>query len=624
MKQFETDFVNKTGIKETNMQALKEIYQERQTQYLESAKKLNDRFGKFSYVRLTFFILALAAIILIWSIHYWWGILSLLVLFLLFYRFVQWHQAIKNEAQHRERLAKINQQEAAVLDHEFSGFDSGEEFLDPQHPYALDLDVFGEHSFFQYCNRTTSLIGRKKLANIFLDQVPVETIYRRHEAIKELSSQLDWRQDFQAFGLQTKDDPGHLKALELWLEDEPFVSKTWWLKTALYLTPVWVTAGIFMWIYVFSWHWFVLWMLPVAYILKTTLDKVNDTHRRTTHAEDMLSHYSRLISHIETGKFESPLLQELHSEFVSGEFLASKRIARLSYVIGQLNVRYNAFAILLNISALWDLQWVYQLEKWKQKEKHHLLQWFESMAAFEALCSLANLSYNNPSWIFPEVGNYDSIETKGLGHPLLHQSVRVCNDITIPLNGHIKLVTGSNMAGKSTFLRTAGLNVVLALAGAPVCATKMSLPQMQVYTSMRTQDALHESTSSFYAELKRLKFIIEAVEKQASLPEGGDEKQQVFFLLDEILKGTNSVDRHTGSKALIRQLIESKGSGIIATHDLELGKLEKAYDGRVENLCIEVEIKDGELYFDYKLKQGVSESFNATLLMQNMGIKIGD
>jgi DNA mismatch repair ATPase MutS len=168
------------------------------------------------------------------------------------------------------------------------------------------------------------------------------------------------------------------------------------------------------------------------------------------------------------------------------------------------------------------------------------------------------------------------------------------------------------MAGKSTFLRTAGLNIILAMSGSVVCAKEFSLPPLQVYTSMRTVDALHESTSSFYAELKRLKIIIEAV----------DAEQNIFFILDEILKGTNSTDRHTGSKALIQQFINSKGSGLIATHDLELGSMEANSAGAIENLCMEVEVQDGKLKFDYTIKKGVSQSFNATLLMKQMGIRI--
>jgi len=188
----------------------------------------------------------------------------------------------------------------------------------------------------------------------------------------------------------------------------------------------------------------------------------------------------------------------------------------------------------------------------------------------------------------------------------------------MPTQAHLKLLTGSNMAGKSTFLRTLGLNIVLAMSGSPVCAKEFSLPRLQVMTSMRTQDALHESTSSFYAELKRLKIIIENVEHLRN----HSELPQAYFLLDEILKGTNSRDRHAGSRALIEQLIKEKGAGIIATHDLELGVLEESAEGAVENLCIEVQVKDGELFFDYTLKKGLSKSFNATQLMKNMGIKI--
>jgi DNA mismatch repair ATPase MutS len=363
-----------------------------------------------------------------------------------------------------------------------------------------------------------------------------------------------------------------------------------------------------------------LFLLPPARILRQTKEQVDKAHVQTTYAEKTLAHYARLLRHIEGQGFETARLQGLHRllELPEGK-LASDAIHRLSYIIGQLNVRYNFFAILLNLGGLWELQWVFRLERWKSRLKTRLPQWFEAIAEFEALSSLGNLSCNNPEWAFPTLHNEARMEGEALGHPLLHRDKRVSNDIAVPTDGHIKLVTGSNMAGKSTFLRTVGLNIVLAMAGAPACARRLALPPLQVYTSMRTQDALHESTSSFYAELKRLKLIIEAVEAGADRQ---PPEPQAFFLLDEILKGTNSNDRHTGSKALIKQLIRSRGSGIIATHDLELGQLEASANGAVENLRIEVEIKDGKLYFDYKLKKGVSQSFNATLLMKQMGIKI--
>ena len=258
------------------------------------------------------------------------------------------------------------------------------------------------------------------------------------------------------------------------------------------------------------------------------------------------------------------------------------------------------------------MHWVLRLENWKALQKKQLPEWFDALQEFEGILSLATLFYNNPDWVFPKINNTPTLVAKAMGHPLIGSSSRICNDLEMPTTGHIKLITGSNMAGKSTFLRTAGLNIILAMSGSVVCAKAFSLPPLQVYSSMRTVDALHESTSSFYAELKRLKIIIEAVDAQSN----------IFFILDEILKGTNSNDRHTGSKALIKQFIYSNGSGLIATHDLELGSLESSYDGAIENLCMEVEVEKGKLLFDYKIKKGVSQSFNATQLMKDIGIRI--
>ena len=266
---------------------------------------------------------------------------------------------------------------------------------------------------------------------------------------------------------------------------------------------------------------------------------------------------------------------------------------------------------------VWDFQQACLLDRWKSKHKNDLPKWFEALAEMEALISLGNLSFNNQDWTFPEITEQKQLKAERLGHPLLQKEKCVTNSAKMPTKGHIHLITGSNMAGKSTWLRTIGINIVLALSGSPICGKSFSIPPLQVYTSMRTQDALHESTSGFFAELKRLKFIIDAVEDPTKT-----DGRPVFFILDEILKGTNSRDRHTGAKALIQQLIKSAGAGLIATHDLELAALEKEADGQIENWAMEVEVENGKLHFDYTLKKGVSQSFNATLLMQQMGIKI--
>ena len=600
---------------------MKQQYLERAGAFETTAEALKKKYNQFALVRLSLFITAVGVAIYLWTgVHELAGAVFTLAFLYVFYRFILWHQDIQKQQKHHSNLATVNRLEAGVLGHEYTAFQNGQEFTEAEHPYSLDLDLFGGYSFFQYLNRAGTALGRERLADYLRRPADTAAIQQRQPATAELREMLDWRQHFQAFSLETEDSLGHIQLLKRWLEEPPFVSNRRWLVAALYLSPFWALAGLAFYILYLPWYVAILFLLPPAWILRQTKEQVDKAHIQTTHAEKTLAHYARLLRHIEGQTFETSLLQNLHRllELPEGK-LASDAIHRLSYIIGQLNVRYNFFAIFLNLGGLWDLQWVFRLERWKGRLKAQLPQWFEAIAEFEALSSFGNLYCNNPEWVFPTLHNDARLEGEALGHPLIHRDKRVSNDIAVPTDGHIKLVTGSNMAGKSTFLRTVGLNIVLAMAGAPACARRLALPPLQVYTSMRTQDALHESTSSFYAELKRLKLIIEAVEAGADRQ---PPEPQAFFLLDEILKGTNSNDRHTGSKALIKQLIRSRGSGIIATHDLELGQLESSANGAVENLRIEVEIKDGKLYFDYKLKKGVSQSFNATLLMKQMGIKI--
>ncbi len=584
-------------------------YLQRKEDFNAAATTLLDRYDRLTWVRLGVFIAGVAILILLWTWLWVVGLIATGLFIFGFYRFVQWHQRLKNEAQHLLALSQINEEEEQVLQHKYTFFEDGNEFIHPQHPYSLDLDIFGPYSLFQYLNRTTTVLGKNRLAHFLQNNASLSQIEARQEAIVELAPLLDWRQNLQAYGRRTKDEQTHVDLLKSWLQSPPLALPNRLYKAALIIAPILAVVALVLAFYT-PWFVAILPLLFSGYILRQSSMTVNEIHRQTTHAEAALAHYANLMQHIEQQHFKSELLQENADTFQTGD--AYNQVQRLSYLISQLNVRYNAFAFILNIAGLWDLQWVYRLEQWKETNRDLLPEWFESLANFEALSSLANLHYNQPDWVFPTFQSTPQIEAKNLGHPLIAGDVRVPNDFNSPTQGHIKLVTGSNMAGKSTFLRTVGMNIVLANLGAPVCATAMRLPMLNVYTSMRTQDALHESTSSFYAELKRLKFIIEAVNKG----------EPIYFLLDEILKGTNSRDRHTGSKALIRQLIEAKGGGIIATHDLELGSLEEKYNGAIENLRIEVTIQDGKLDFDYRLKKGVSESFNATILMQQMGIEI--
>lgn len=590
-------------------QALQELYQKRTSDFEITAEQLRKKYQRFAMLRLFTFFAMIAVLILLWQWNLLAGIVGTGVFLVLFYRFTLWHQAIKAAQVHHEALARVNNDEFAVLDHDFSAFAYGASFLEAEHPYSIDLDIFGPHSFFQYTNRTRTVLGRKKLANYLLTNTELTAIHKRQKAIQELASMLDWRQHFLAHGIRTEDSAQQIDLLERWVKQDPFILPKKWLRVVLVILPFMVTLTFSWLMYQQQFTLALLCFIPSLLLMRRFVMPINRVHEQTSHAEKALGHYAKLIRHIEQQSFSSEELSQLRAHFLPD---VSKRIKHLSYIISQLNARYNAFTIILNLFGLWDLQWVLRLEKWKQEQREALPKWFDALAAFEALSSLATTVYNNPDWVFPVFTEKNGLSAKALGHPLLHVDKRVVNDVMIPTQGHIKLLTGSNMAGKSTFLRTIGLNIVLANCGMTVCAEEMTLPMLKVYTSMRTQDALHESTSSFYAELKRLKVIIEAVEQ----------KENVFFLLDEILKGTNSRDRHTGSKALIHQLIQQGGGGVIATHDLELGSLEAQYDGTIENWCMEVGIQNEELHFDYKLKKGVSQSFNATILMKQMGINI--
>lgn len=592
---------------------LHNLYEQRRDEFASLADLLRAKYNRYAVVRFVVFIAALSIGILLWTVTWWYSIVFLVVFLLGFMQFVRWHLDVKQQEEHNTHLSAINKRELAFLNYDFDQNHNGLEFIEPSHPYVVDLDIFGDHSFYQYANRADTSIGRQRFADWLGSRASISEIERRQESVEELSQNLEFRQNLQAYSIDADDQIDHLDTLKIWLDREPVMSKSTVLKLMLLIAPILAIASVVLYILYIPWTVALLFFLPAAITLKLTNEYVTETHQETSKSGDVLGLYAKLIKHIEGDTFSSSKLHELQSTFSTSNIKASAALKRLSYIITQLNVRYNPYVFLFNFIGLWDLHWVWTLEKWKAQHKDQVILWFDALAEVEAVSSLATLKYNHPSWIFPLITSVNVLSADEIGHPLIHRDKLVTNDLTMPIQGHIKLITGSNMAGKSTFLRSIGINIILAMCGSVVCARKFSLPSLQVFTSMRTTDALHESTSSFYAELKRLKVIIEGVESQPD----------IFFILDEILKGTNSRDRHTGSRALIQQMIDSKGAGLIATHDLELGDMESKSNGTVENLRMEVKVEHGELVFDYKIEKGVSESFNATQLMREMGIRIG-
>lgn len=593
-------------------------YQERDKHFRQIADQLKKRYNLLSLGRLLFFVAAVGLGIFLAQLHgsmlLIWAILALAI----FLRLVVLHRNIQAAELHNRCMAEVNRQEQAALEYRFAEFPNGVQYQNPEHPYSGDLDVFGDHSLFQFCNRTITVSGSQHLADWLQKAATPEVIRGRQQAVQELGPALEWRQHFRAYGLEETDHWEYQLGLQKWMEEPPFVLDQRWMRWALWLFPLLGVVGMIVIIPNYPLSWLILLFLPASILLQQNLKRVSRTIEYTSKAEAWLQRYAMLIQQIEKLEVKADLLQQVHGRFshAGAQFGTSQAIRRLSYYLSQLNVRNNIFAIPLNLIGLWELQWVYQLEKWKVQHREDLSRWFDALGEFDALSSLANVHYNYNDWIFPVLQEEGFLSAQGLGHPLIPTARRIGNDLQMPTRQHLKLLTGSNMAGKSTWLRTLGVNIVLAQAGAPVCAQALNLPPLLVFTGMRTQDDLSASASSFYAELRRLRAMLDAVMAQEGQNPG------VFFLLDEILKGTNSRDRHQGSRALILQLLRHGSAGFIATHDLDLTAMEAENPGQIQNMCMEVDIRGDELYFDYTLKPGISQSFNASLLMRRMGIGV--
>lgn len=591
-------------------------YYQSQIQILNAElKKLQQKKSAFGWLRFGSIAAIIVAFYVLWSLGVWYVISASVILLIIFIQLLYADIKNKSAIDHINILININNDELKFLKGDYHHFDSGNEHIPETHLYANDLDIFGKLSLFQYINRTTSEMGSSQLAGYLQFPASINLIEQRQNAIKELSKKIEWIQNLQAIGKEKKITFSAKKRLQNWINEPLIFSlfKPWkWLR---WLLPAIIISIVVLYIFdeVPS-GIFYLSLLLFAVIAYQINKYVAPLHEQLSKVAEELEIFSASISHIENATFESFLLQELQAAFLYQNKNASNDITKLRKILDRLDLRYNlVISLPLNILLLWNLQQVLDLEKWKSAQQKNINAWFEMLGHFEALSSLSVLHFNEPAWAFPEIINdYFFIEGKQIGHPLIIKNKRINNDIEIKHNGKLMLVTGSNMAGKSTYLRSVGVNVILAMAGAPVCATCFKTSHVQLITSMRITDNLAESTSTFYAELKKLKTIIEKV----------NAGEKVFILLDEILRGTNSLDRHTGSVALVKQLIKHNAAAIIATHDLDLTTLQNEFPDNILNYHFDVQVSNDELFFDYKLKPGVCNSLNASILMKKIGIEL--
>lgn len=547
--------------------------------------------------------------------------------FILFVFAAVLHETVLEKINQCKTLKTINENEINILSHRFpsaqdfglsdiSGI-TGADFKNSEHPYTSDLDIFGDKSLFHYINRCVTSMGRKCLALRLQTPADINQIKQGQEAVKELAPKLDFRQDLQAYGMDIDDTSQKLESLRLLFNEPLFIMNKKPFVYFIYLLPLFTIALFIAMAFNLS------LAVPLGFVFfqvavnRKTGKKVSYFYKLTSKNAKILKTYSRILRRIEQEPFESQKLQELKANLSVKRGTASRAIKRLSTLVEWFDIRASGMIhFMVNNILLWDLHCVYRIEKWKQETASVADQWFDVIGGAEALAAFANVYYNNPYWSFPRI-HEQGFRLKGLdvGHPLIPQTERVCNDMSLEQEGNILMVTGPNMAGKSTFLRTVGVNAVLALAGGPVCAKGFEISPMKLFTSMQTSDSLDKHLSLFYAELQRLKMVLDGIS-------GQDKKRQpVFFMIDEMLKGTNALDRQKGSIVLIKQLAKRRANGIVATHDLELAKLEKEEE-TIFNYHFDGYIKEDKLLFDYKLKEGICKSFNAVVLMRKIGIDV--
>ncbi|MFZ0599741.1 MAG: DNA mismatch repair protein [Flavobacterium sp.] len=588
-----------------------EAYLNKVAHYTTIFNQINKRYNSISILRLLSIFLCLFLLFYYIKTN---EIIYAVFAFLSFVGFLflmRIHSKLSFQKDLTTALLKLNQNEITYLKREKIPFETGIEFNDFHHPYAYDLDIFGEHSLFQNINRTATFIGKKTLAHQLLNLSSNTTILENQEAINELKTKIDWRQDFLALAMISNDSKHSFDSLIYWNSfknntlPKVVVALSIILPTLFFglLTAYFITSKTIL----LSWLTYVF--IANMVVLGKSFKRIQAEIAKADNVDKIIKQYSLLVQKIETETFESKKLIDLQKQLIFRNANASKHLKDLSELFSRMDTISNLFtATLFNGTFLFNLHVLKALLKWKDNYSTELEKWITIIGEFEALNSLANLAFNNSDFVFPEINSEYKIGFSNLSHPLLNPSTRVGNDTHFYPESFM-ILTGSNMSGKSTFLRSLGINMVLGGIGSVICASKANIHPLPVLVSMRLSDSLADSESYFFAEIKRLKQIMDALEDQPA-----------FVLLDEILRGTNSDDKRNGTIEVVKKIIAKNAIGAIATHDIEVCLTTNEYPAILTNQCFEVEIQNNELHFDYKLRNGICKNKSATFLMQKMGV----
>jgi len=581
------------------------------------ADQLRSLSQRYSMIRLAIFILAIPALYFLIKTNMIILITSLILIGCAFVLAVIKQQESDQKLREKESLIAINQNEVDSLSTFSNLYFNGSDYLIPGHRYTDDLDIFGEHSIFGLINRCRTYQGNQNLQNLFTQKPTKQALLERQDAIEELSEAVEWRQDVatQLYPIEGLEQVDVAEKINRQID----VDLSWATGTMLNgyrkaLPLIWLLiAGLYFYSSsIANTLTSVVFLGNLALTARKT-EKINEVQGRLANTSRALRSYVSVLKSIFAKSWKSPLLQRHARQFEkSSSDLPISSLSQLAKIIDQLDYRLNFLvAIAANGLILWDIGVINKLSKWADSNDGKITKIFDHIGFIEAMNSLASWSFNHPKYSYPKIiDKYLDFEAIELAHPLIPSDQNIANNFAIDPKDKVVIITGSNMSGKSTLLRTIGINMILGYTGTKVAAEQMTMPILYLVTYMRIKDALEENVSTFKAELNRIEKILGILKTETD----------AFVLIDEMLRGTNSKDKLNGSIGITRKLLESHAYAMIATHDIKLAEM-GADEERIANYYFDIDYKDGDLVFDYKVKEGICENFNASFLLGKLGIK---
>jgi hypothetical protein len=588
-------------------------YQNRIIALEEEQKRLKKKSRQYSLIRLCLFLCFAGSLFLLFKTNY--IVLPFIILIVslgLFILFVVKHNKLEDAITLLSAKIQINKDELLYLDHKYSDRNAGEKYATINTSLSNDFDLFGRGSLFQYINRCNTQKGRDTLAqSLCFPDKSQELIRQKQGAINELCDNNAFIQDFQSITKFIRGN-GTESVLQNWMNEaqKDFSSIR---IIAIVLGLINIVCALLSAFSLLPWQVLTSTLTISLIFVNIHNKKILKTHSQLISIATDLENYIAAFQQIEETPFQSEHLLALKKSLALNDTATSKILGSLHKILSVFEIRENRLlSFLLNAFILLDIHIFYSFSRWKLKYNSNTSVWFAAFNEMETLISFATFAFNNSEdVVYPTVSDEGfSVQAQEMGHPLINPTVRVNNSFSISGMPSVLIITGANMAGKSTFLRTVGVNLLLAMNGAPVVARSFTFTPCDIFPCIKIQDSLINNESYFYAELLRLKEIIEQAKKQP----------KTFVILDEILRGTNTKDKQTGSLGFIEKLIQLKVPVIVATHDLIIGELEQKHTGVAINQCFEVELIDDQLYFDYKLKKGISQKLNASFLLRKMEI----